>query len=101
MRHVPRRKFKVCLLGDQAHIDEAKERNIPAMSADDLKKLNKDKKKVKRLAKSYDAFLCSDTLIKQIPRLLGPGLNKVREIETCILYCQYLLYLFRLESSPP
>ena len=48
------------------------------MSADDLKKLNKDKKKVKRLAKSYDAFLCSDTLIKQIPRLLGPGLNKVR-----------------------
>ena len=47
------------------------------MSADDLKKLNKDKKKVKKLAKSYDAFLASDTLIKQIPRLLGPGLNKV------------------------
>ena len=48
------------------------------MSADDLKKLNKDKKKVKTLAKKYDAFLASDTLIKQIPRLLGPGLNKVR-----------------------
>ena len=47
------------------------------MSADDLKKLNKDKKKVKKLAKGYDAFLASDTLIKQIPRLLGPGLNKV------------------------
>ena len=49
------------------------------MSADDLKKLNKDKKKVKKLAAQYDAFLASDTLIKQIPRLLGPGLNKVRE----------------------
>ena len=48
------------------------------MSADDLKKLNKDKKKVKKLAAQYDAFLASDTLIKQIPRLLGPGLNKVR-----------------------
>ena len=47
------------------------------MSADDLKKLNKDKKKVKKLAAQYDAFLASDTLIKQIPRLLGPGLNKV------------------------
>ena len=35
------------------------------------------KKKVKGLAKKYDAFLASDTLIKQIPRLLGPGLNKV------------------------
>lgn len=28
------------------------------------------------LAKKYDAFLASDALIKQIPRLLGPGLNK-------------------------
>ena len=35
------------------------------------------KKKVKGLANKYDAFLASDTLIKQIPRLLGPGLNKV------------------------
>ena len=77
LKHIPRRKFKVCVLGDQAHIDEATSKELPCMSADDLKKLNKDKKKVKRLSKSYDAFLCSDTLIKQIPRLLGPGLNKV------------------------
>ena len=34
------------------------------------------KKKVKGRAKKYDAFLATDTLIKQIPRLLGPGLNK-------------------------
>merc|ERR1712061_523126 len=86
LRHVPRRKFKVCLLGDQAHIDEAKEKGEPCMSADDLKKLNKDKKKVKRLAKSYDAFLCSDTLIKQIPRLLGPGLNKAGKFPTMITH---------------
>merc|ERR1712243_153542 len=51
LKHIPRRKFKVCLLGDQAHIDEAASKEIPHMSADDLKKLNKDKKKVKRLAK--------------------------------------------------
>ena len=77
LKHIPRQKFRVCLLGDQQHIDEAKAAGIPAMSVDDLKKLNKDKKKVKGLAKKYDAFLASDTLIKQIPRLLGPGLNKV------------------------
>ena len=64
-------------MGDQAHCDEAKEKGIECMTADELKKLNKDKKKVKKLARSFDAFLCSDTLIKQIPRLLGPGLNKV------------------------
>merc|ERR1712062_314915 len=86
LRHIPRRKFRVCLLGDQAHIDEAKAKDIPAMSADDLKKLNKDKKKVKNLAKSYDAFLCSDTLIKQIPRLLGPGLNKAGKFPALITH---------------
>ena len=69
------------------------------MSADDLKKLNKDKKKVKRLAKSYDAFLCSDTLIKQIPRLLGPGLNKVRSSMSYFEKCLENIFL-RPESSP-
>ncbi len=28
------------------------------------------------LAKKYDIFLASDAIIKQIPRILGPGLNK-------------------------
>merc|ERR1712099_104760 len=76
LKHVPRPKFKVCLLGDQQHCDQAKSLGLDCMSADDLKKLNKDKKKVKKLAKSFDAFIASDTLIKQIPRLLGPGLSK-------------------------
>ena len=38
--------------------------------------MNKNKKLVKKLAKKYDAFLASEVLIKQIPRLLGPGLSK-------------------------
>ena len=46
------------------------------MSSDDLKKLNKNKKLIKKLARKYDAFLASDALIKQIPRILGPGLSK-------------------------
>ncbi|XP_023343101.1 60S ribosomal protein L10a [Eurytemora carolleeae] len=86
LRHIPRSKFTVCVLGDQQHCDEAKEQGLPCMSADDLKKLNKDKKKVKKLAKGYDAFLASDTLIKQIPRLLGPGLNKAGKFPTLITH---------------
>jgi large subunit ribosomal protein L10Ae len=39
-------------------------------------RLNKNKKLVKKLAKKYDAFLASEALIRQIPRLLGPGLSK-------------------------
>eukprot|EP00163_Fabomonas_tropica_P012428 TRINITY_DN23722_c0_g1_i1.p2 TRINITY_DN23722_c0_g1~~TRINITY_DN23722_c0_g1_i1.p2 ORF type:complete len:218 (+),score=70.54 TRINITY_DN23722_c0_g1_i1:22-675(+) len=74
--HTPRPRMKVCILGDQAHIDEAKTLGLDHMSVEDLKKLNKNKKLVKKLAKRYDAFVASDVLIKQIPRLLGPGLNK-------------------------
>merc|ERR1711978_695106 len=86
LKHVPRPKFKVCLLGDQQHCDEAKSLGLDCMSADDLKKLNKDKKKVKKLAKSFDAFIASDTLIKQIPRLLGPGLNKAGKFPTLVTH---------------
>lgn len=46
------------------------------MDVEALKKLNKNKKLVKKLAKQYHAFLASESVIKQIPRLLGPGLNK-------------------------
>ena len=37
---------------------------------------DEDEKFVRSLAKKYDAFLASESLIKQIPRLLGPGLHK-------------------------
>lgn len=46
------------------------------MDVEALKKLNKNKKLVKKLAKKHHAFLASEAVIKQIPRLLGPGLNK-------------------------
>lgn len=41
--------MKVCVLGDASHCDEAKAKGIPCMDAEALKKLNKDKKLVKRL----------------------------------------------------
>merc|ERR1711974_501656 len=86
LRHVPRPKFSVCVFGDQQHCDEAKEKGLPFMSADDLKKLNKQKKLVEKLAKRYDAFLASESLVKQIPRLLGPGLNKAGKFPTMLTH---------------
>merc|ERR1712018_270709 len=86
LRHIPRPKFSVCVFGDQQHCDEMKEKGIPHMSVDDLKKLNKQKKLVKKLAKKYDAFLASESLIKQIPRLLGPGLNKAGKFPSLLTH---------------
>jgi len=74
--HVPRPRMKVCILADAKHMDVAKDNGIPCMDVESLKKLNKNKKLVKKLAAQYDAFLASAALIKQIPRILGPGLNK-------------------------
>ena len=37
-----------------------------------------------RAAQSFHAFLASDSVIKQIPRLLGPGLNKAGKFPTPI-----------------
>ncbi|EIM21568.1 ribosomal protein L1, partial [Wallemia mellicola CBS 633.66] len=82
--HVPRPRMKVMLLGDAADIDRAKLIGLEFMSTEDLKKLNKNKKLVKKLAKSQDAFIASEALIKQIPRLLGPGLSKAGKFPTPI-----------------
>lgn len=39
----------MCVLGDQQHCDEAKAVDIPHMDIEALKKLNKNKKLVKKL----------------------------------------------------
>lgn len=72
----PKSKNKVCVFGDARLIQEAVEAGIDCMSEDDLAKLNRNKKLVKKLASKYDAFLCTPSLLKKIPRLLGPGLSK-------------------------
>ncbi|THH31089.1 hypothetical protein EUX98_g3104 [Antrodiella citrinella] len=88
--NVPRPRMSICILADAADIDRAKQIDLEYMSVDDLKKLNKNKKLVKKLAKKYDAFLASETLIKQIPRLLGPGLSKAGKFPTPVSHAEDL-----------
>merc|ERR1712025_352702 len=88
LKHIPRPKMRVCVLGDQQHIDEANSNGVPCKDVESLKKLNKNKKLVKKLAKEYDAFLASDTIIKTIPRILGPGLNKAGKFPTMLTHSE-------------
>jgi large subunit ribosomal protein L10Ae len=81
---VPRPNLKICMIGNAVHCEEAERIGVDKMSVDDLKKFNKNKKVIKKFAKKYDAFLASDTLIKQIPRLLGPGLTKAGKFPTLV-----------------
>mmetsp|Transcript_32879 Transcript_32879/g.42483 ORF Transcript_32879/g.42483 Transcript_32879/m.42483 type:complete len:223 (+) Transcript_32879:95-763(+) len=81
---IPRPNLKCCMLGNAAHCEQADRIGIDHMSVEDLKKLNKNKKLVKKLAKKYDFFMASDNMIKQIPRLLGPGLTKAGKFPTLL-----------------
>lgn len=90
----------ICIFGDAFDVDRAKSLGVDAMSVDDLKKLNKNKKLIKKLAKKYNAFIASEVLIKQIPRLLGPTLSKAGKFPTqflTMMTCTPRL----LTSNPP
>merc|ERR1711907_414220 len=82
--NIPRPRMTCCVLGDAKHVEQAKAAGIPCMDVEALKALNKDKKKVKKLAVKSSFFLASQPIMKQIPRLLGPTMNKLGKFPTPI-----------------
>lgn len=52
--------------------DQAEQIGLDRMSVEDLKKFNKNKNLIKKFAKKYDAFLASDSLIKQVSGVAHP-----------------------------
>merc|ERR1711966_535435 len=82
--NVPRPRLTCCVLGDAFHIDQAKANGIDCLDVEALKAFNKDKKKVKKLALKYNFFLASGTIMKQIPRLLGPTMHKLGKFPALI-----------------
>jgi large subunit ribosomal protein L10Ae len=77
--NIPRPNLKICLIADQKHADEAAAANlgIEVTTLDNLKKFNKDKKLIKRWAKKFSLLLATDSLVKKIPVVLGPVLNRI------------------------
>jgi len=77
--NIPRPNMKICLIADQKHADEALAAglDVEVTNMDNLKKFNKDKKIIKKWAKKYALLLATDTLIKKIPVVLGPVLNRI------------------------
>merc|ERR1719299_62262 len=82
--NIPRPRMTCCVLGDAFHIDQATANGVDCLDVEMLKALNKDKKKVKKLANKYDCFLASQSVMKQIPRLLGPTMHKLGKFPTLL-----------------
>ncbi|KAK2950386.1 putative 60S ribosomal protein L10a-2 [Blattamonas nauphoetae] len=74
---IPCPRRTVCVLADAHHEEICQAKGIPFMTVNQLKDLKKEKSLVRKLGHKYDYFLASDSLIKQLPRLLGPTLNKM------------------------
>lgn len=60
-------------------MEEAKAQglDIDCIDLEGLKKFNKEKKPIKNWAKKYSLLLSTDSLVKKIPQVLGPTLNKI------------------------
>ena len=69
--------MSIAIIGTAAHCIQCKKDGIPCIDVDGLKKFNKDKKLIKNWAKPYDVLLASESLMKEIPRLLGNVLVKI------------------------
>eukprot|EP01065_Artemidia_motanka_P009682 TRINITY_DN149_c0_g2_i1.p1 TRINITY_DN149_c0_g2~~TRINITY_DN149_c0_g2_i1.p1 ORF type:complete len:218 (+),score=77.77 TRINITY_DN149_c0_g2_i1:74-727(+) len=82
--NVARPELDICVIGDAFHLDLCAKQGVPCKSVEDLKKLNKNKKLVKKMCAEHDAFLASDTLIKTIPRIVGPTMNRVGKFPTAL-----------------
>jgi len=82
--NVCRPNYKVCVIGDLLHEDQAKKANLHTSNMEDLKKLNKNKKLVKKLCNQYDAFLASESIIKTIPRVVGPHMNRANKFPAAV-----------------
>merc|ERR1719183_720431 len=67
------------MIADKKQMVEAKAEglDIDVFSIDHLKKFNKDKKLIKNWAKKYSVLLATDALVKKIPAVLGPVLNRI------------------------
>jgi len=71
--------MKICFIADEKHADECKANDVDVdvVNVDFLKKFNKDKKQIKKWAKKYSLLLATDSLVKKIPVILGPVLNRI------------------------
>jgi len=79
-----RPNMRVCIIADLQHEEQAKKQSLTTMNMEDLKKLNKNKKLVKKMCSQFDAFLASESIIKTIPRVVGPFMNRANKFPSAV-----------------
>jgi len=83
--NIPHPRIKIGIIGSVSHCDQAKKEGIANIDVEGLKKFNKDKKLIKKWAKPFDVILASESLMKQIPKLLGNVLSKLGKFPVAMM----------------
>jgi large subunit ribosomal protein L10Ae len=88
----PRPNLKICIIADEKHKDEVAKRkiDIDVVDLDYLKKFNKDKKQIKSWAKRYAMLIASDTVLKKVPVVCGPILNRIQKFPQVVTHAEPL-----------
>ena len=83
--HVPKENYKICVIADQKDLDKCKKVGVDTRTQEELKLMKKNNKLVKKMAKGYDAFLSSNSLLRKLTRIIGSGLNKAGKFPSALL----------------
>ncbi|XP_077560745.1 large ribosomal subunit protein uL1-like [Haemaphysalis longicornis] len=66
LKHVPKRFFRVCVLGDEKHCREATAASLPRRGIATILEIRKDKLRVPKLGSKFDGFLASPSVMKEL-----------------------------------
>jgi len=81
-----RSRPNICILVDQKHKQEAKKLNLYYLELKTIKNIKTKKKTIKKLVKRFGKFAASESIIKEIPRYLGPALAKFGKFPSVLHY---------------
>ncbi|XP_037524434.1 60S ribosomal protein L10a [Rhipicephalus sanguineus] len=80
VKHSMKPNFKVCVIGDPEHCDEAKAKKVNFIDMDTVRLMRKKSSIAKRIIKKYDGFLASTTIIKDVTNLVGPMMKRMGKL---------------------
>ena len=85
LSHKCRTKLNVCLIGTMKDIDASKNCALDTVSLDDLKKFNGEAKVIKKWARRYDVILVSESLSRNVTKLVGRYVSRIGKLPVPLL----------------
>jgi large subunit ribosomal protein L10Ae len=99
--HVCRPRLRVCLIADLIDQDRALLEGcaVEVATMDDLRGLRRNKKLIKKRFRGHGALLASESLIKTLPRVVGPQLSRMRIFPTVVTASDRIADMVRAAQS--